>query len=46
MGKLSETPGRIRSAGVAPGENTAEILAEIGYDAESIEAMRANRAVG
>jgi alpha-methylacyl-CoA racemase len=44
--KLSETPGRIRSAGVAPGANTSEILAEIGYDASAIEAMRAAGAVG
>jgi len=46
MVKLSETPGRIRSAGVAPGASTAEVLVEIGYDAAAIEAMRAAGAVG
>jgi len=29
--KLSETPGGIRNAGAYPGENTSEILHEIGY---------------
>jgi crotonobetainyl-CoA:carnitine CoA-transferase CaiB-like acyl-CoA transferase len=46
MVKLSETPGRIRSAAVAPGANTAEVLAELGYDAAAIEAMRDAGAVG
>jgi crotonobetainyl-CoA:carnitine CoA-transferase CaiB-like acyl-CoA transferase len=46
MAKLSETPGRISSAGVAPGENTAHVLAELGYDNAAIEAMRAAGAVG
>jgi crotonobetainyl-CoA:carnitine CoA-transferase CaiB-like acyl-CoA transferase len=46
MARLSETPGRIRSAGVAPGANTDEVLAEIGYDAAAIAAMRASGAVG
>jgi len=46
MVKLSETPGGIRSAGGAPGENTAEVLAELGYDASAIEAMRTAGAVG
>jgi crotonobetainyl-CoA:carnitine CoA-transferase CaiB-like acyl-CoA transferase len=46
MAKLSETPGRIRSAGGAPGENTREVLAELGYDAAAVEAMRAAGAVG
>jgi crotonobetainyl-CoA:carnitine CoA-transferase CaiB-like acyl-CoA transferase len=46
MVKLSATPGRIRSAGVAPGENTAQVLAELGYDEATIEAMRAAGAVG
>jgi crotonobetainyl-CoA:carnitine CoA-transferase CaiB-like acyl-CoA transferase len=45
MVKLSETPGRIRSAAVAPGASTAEILAEIGYDGAAIEAMRAGGAI-
>jgi crotonobetainyl-CoA:carnitine CoA-transferase CaiB-like acyl-CoA transferase len=46
MVKLSETPGRIRSAAVAPGSNTAEVLAELGYDAAAIEQMRKAGAVG
>ena len=33
-------------AGVAPGANTAEVLAEVGYDTAAIEAMRAAGAVG
>jgi crotonobetainyl-CoA:carnitine CoA-transferase CaiB-like acyl-CoA transferase len=45
MVKLSETPGRIRSAAAAPGENTAEVLAELGYDAAAIEALRGGGAV-
>ena len=46
MVKLSETPGRIRTGGAAPGESTDEILAAIGYDVAAIEAMRAAGAVG
>ncbi|ALR19096.1 CaiB/BaiF CoA transferase family protein [Sphingobium baderi] len=43
--KLSETPCAIRSAPPQLGEHTAEVLAQIGYDAEAIEAMRAIGAV-
>ena len=46
MVKLSETPGRIRSAGCAPGQHTGELLAELGYDSSAIEAMRTAGAVG
>jgi crotonobetainyl-CoA:carnitine CoA-transferase CaiB-like acyl-CoA transferase len=46
MAKLSETPGRIRSAGCAPGQHTGELLAELGYDNAAIEAMRVAGAVG
>jgi crotonobetainyl-CoA:carnitine CoA-transferase CaiB-like acyl-CoA transferase len=46
MVKLSETPGRIHSPGIAPGANTDEVLAELGYDAAAIDAMRAVGAVG
>ncbi|MEE2877935.1 MAG: CoA transferase [Pseudomonadota bacterium] len=30
--KLSETPGKVNSAGPSLGENTAEILSQLGYD--------------
>jgi crotonobetainyl-CoA:carnitine CoA-transferase CaiB-like acyl-CoA transferase len=46
MVKLSETPGRIRSAASAPGADTEAVLGELGYDAAAIEAMRAAGAVG
>lgn len=38
--KLSETPGKIRRLGQAPGENTEEILVEIGYSREEIKKFR------
>jgi crotonobetainyl-CoA:carnitine CoA-transferase CaiB-like acyl-CoA transferase len=46
MVKLSETPGRIRSTTRAPGADTDAVLAELGYDAAAIEAMRDAGAVG
>ena len=38
--------GRIRHAGLEPGASTDEVLAELGYDAEQIAALRAQGAVG
>jgi crotonobetainyl-CoA:carnitine CoA-transferase CaiB-like acyl-CoA transferase len=38
--KLSETPGTIRRLGQALGENTEEILVEIGYSREEIKKLR------
>jgi crotonobetainyl-CoA:carnitine CoA-transferase CaiB-like acyl-CoA transferase len=43
--KLSATPGRIRSAASAPGADTEAVLAELGYDAAAIAAMRGAGAV-
>jgi crotonobetainyl-CoA:carnitine CoA-transferase CaiB-like acyl-CoA transferase len=37
--KLSATPGRIRRRPPALGEHTREVLAEIGYDSETIESL-------
>jgi crotonobetainyl-CoA:carnitine CoA-transferase CaiB-like acyl-CoA transferase len=34
--KLSDTPGRVRNSGSKPGENTIEILKELGYSLEDI----------
>lgn len=34
--KLSDTPGRIRKFGSRPGEDTAEVLKDLGYSAEEI----------
>ncbi len=33
---LSETPGRVRGAALIPGQDSSEILAELGYDDEQI----------
>ena len=44
--RMSLTPGRIRHAGLEPGASTDEVLAELGYDAEQIAALRAQGAVG
>jgi len=38
--KLSDTPGSIRNAGAKPGENTEEILKELGYSLEEIHQLR------
>ena len=45
MVKLSETPGEIRQPGPERGENTPEILHELGYDSEGIEALRRAEAI-
>jgi crotonobetainyl-CoA:carnitine CoA-transferase CaiB-like acyl-CoA transferase len=44
--KLSETPGAIRRLGQALGENTEEILVEIGYSKEEIQKLRKEGIVG
>ena len=38
--KLSETPGAVRSPTPVPGQHTDDVLADLGYDAEAISAMR------
>jgi formyl-CoA transferase len=43
--KLSETPGATRWVGPALGEHTEEVLAELGYDAGAIAALRAEGVV-
>ncbi len=44
VARLSETPGEIRWAGRAHGADTAEVLAEIGIDADALQALRDERA--
>jgi formyl-CoA transferase len=43
--KLSETPARVRRPSPRLGEHTAEVLRELGYPAEEIEALAASGAV-
>jgi len=43
--RLSETPGRITSAGPALGQHTEEVLAEIGIDADQVAELRRQGAV-
>jgi crotonobetainyl-CoA:carnitine CoA-transferase CaiB-like acyl-CoA transferase len=43
--KLSATPGGIRQRAPQLGEHTDEILASVGYSAEEIAALRAERIV-
>lgn len=43
--RLSETPGRITSAGPALGQHTQEVLAEIGIDADQVAELRRQGAV-
>jgi crotonobetainyl-CoA:carnitine CoA-transferase CaiB-like acyl-CoA transferase len=43
--KLSDTPGKIRNPGSSPGENTVEILTELGYDREKIQQLLAEKIV-
>ncbi|HYF59106.1 MAG TPA: CoA transferase [Burkholderiaceae bacterium] len=43
--KLSATPGATRWLGPALGAHTDEVLAELGFDAERIAALRAARAI-
>jgi crotonobetainyl-CoA:carnitine CoA-transferase CaiB-like acyl-CoA transferase len=44
--KLSDTPGRIRNTGSSPGENTSEILSELGYSKETIQQLIREGIVG
>jgi crotonobetainyl-CoA:carnitine CoA-transferase CaiB-like acyl-CoA transferase len=43
--KLSETPGKVRSLSPLLGENTNEVLQELGYSQEEIEALRGEGAI-
>ncbi len=43
--KLSETPGAVNWVGPALGAHNDEVLAELGYDAAQIEALRAGGAI-
>ena len=43
--KFSRTPTRIRRAAPAPGTDTDEVLTELGYDAERLASLRADRVV-
>ncbi|HWI33956.1 MAG TPA: CoA transferase [Lapillicoccus sp.] len=43
--RLSETPGRINSAGPALGQHTEEVLGEIGIDADQLAELRRRGAV-
>lgn len=43
--KLSETPGTIRRRAPLLGEHTAEILGQLGYAAEEIEALKRDKVV-
>ncbi len=45
MAKLSETPGSIRSPGPEVGQDTTDILTELGYDGPAIEALRRSEAI-
>ncbi|MCH7698611.1 MAG: CoA transferase [Chloroflexi bacterium] len=45
MAKLSETPGSIRSPGPEAGQDTPDILSELGYDEPAIEALRRSEAI-
>lgn len=38
--RLSRTPGTVRHLGPAPGSSSDEILAELGYEPEAIQALR------
>ncbi len=44
--RLSETPGVFRIPAPDLGQHTDEILAEVGYDPETIAQMRTNNAIG
>jgi crotonobetainyl-CoA:carnitine CoA-transferase CaiB-like acyl-CoA transferase len=44
--RMSETPGRLRSAAPALGQHTRAVLASIGYDAARLAALEAAGAIG
>jgi len=44
--KLSATPGGFAGGGPRLGEHTDEVLAEIGYDAAAIAALRSRKIIG
>lgn len=43
--KLSDTPGSVRNTGAKPGENTEEILKELGYSQEDIRKLKKENAI-
>jgi formyl-CoA transferase len=43
--KFSRTPGSIRSRGPELGENTADLLGELGYDEPAISALESAGAI-
>jgi crotonobetainyl-CoA:carnitine CoA-transferase CaiB-like acyl-CoA transferase len=43
--KLSDTPGSVRTAPVGFGESTADILGELGYTSEEIEALEGKEVI-
>ena len=43
--KLSETPGRVRTAAPLLGEHTDEVLRELGIEESRLEALRANAVI-
>lgn len=43
--KMSETPAKIRRSAPQLGEHTEEVLKELGYSAEDIEALRAKKVI-
>ncbi len=45
MVKLSDTPGRIRRPGPELGQDTQEVLGELGYDRQAIETLRRAEAI-
>ncbi len=45
IARLSDTPGAIRFSGRAHGADTDEVLAELGYDAETIRDLRMARVI-
>jgi len=44
--KLSDTPGSVRNIGATPGENTEEILTELGYSLEEIRQLQEENVIG
>jgi crotonobetainyl-CoA:carnitine CoA-transferase CaiB-like acyl-CoA transferase len=43
--KLSETPGEVKWTGPVLGQHSAEVLADLGYNTDEIEALKASGAV-